>query len=199
MMNESEAERSVALTAYGPFVREHNSSMEVGRQVADLLEQAGVRVIYREIETSWTTFAQNLGALIDDYHPEAIISLGERPDVDEPVVELVARNERHKDDIHGTPGEGPVVDGGPTVRNAPEEMSRVKQAVRARGARIGLSQDAGKYLCNAALYTNLGFREAGKVRHAGFIHVPSRNEDDPQTAKDAQAITDYIGALLTDS
>ena len=85
------------------------------------------------------------------------------------------------------------------MRNAPEEMSRVQQAVRARGARIGLSQDAGKYLCNAALYTNLGFREAGKVCHAGFIHVPSRDEHDPQTAQDAQSIAGYIGALLTDS
>ncbi|OFT88375.1 hypothetical protein [Corynebacterium sp. HMSC28B08] len=197
-MNESQAACTVVLTAYGPFVREHNSSMEVGRHAATLLEQVGVRVIYREIETSWTTFAQNLNALVDGYHPDAIISLGERPDVTEPLVELVAKNERHKDDIHGTPGEGPVVDGGPATRNAPEEMTRVQRAVREHGARIGLSHDAGKYLCNAALYTNLGFYETGKVRHAGFIHVPSRDENDPHTAQDAQAIADYIRQLLTD-
>lgn len=71
-MNESQAACTVVLTAYGPFVREHNSSMEVGRHAATLLEQVGVRVIYREIETSWTTFAQNLNALVDGYHPDAI-------------------------------------------------------------------------------------------------------------------------------
>ncbi|AEI09217.1 hypothetical protein CRES_0861 [Corynebacterium resistens DSM 45100] len=196
-MNDSEAACTVALTAYGPFVRAHNSSMEVGRQVAALLDKVGMRVIYREIETSWTTFAQDLGALVDDYHPAAIISLGERPDVKEPVVELVAKNERHKNDIHGTPGEGAVVVGGPATRNTPEDMTHVQQIVREQGAHIGLSHDAGTYLCNAALYTNLGFREAGKVRHAGFIHVPSREENDPHTTQDAQAIADYIRELLS--
>lgn len=188
--------QKVALTAYGPFARSHNSSMQVGEKVADLLQAAGLSVAFRVMETSWCSFAADLEKLVDESEHDVLISLGERPDVRIPVVELKAKNARHKNDVNGVPGTGPVVEGGPQERAAPAEFQVAQRAAHLAGAPIALSDDAGTYLCNAALYVNLGLQQAGRVPCAGFVHVPSRKQDDPFVAEDARAVAEFITQLL---
>ena len=190
-----ESAQKIALTAYGPFARGHNSSMEVGERVVSLLEADGVQVEFRVMETSWTSFAHDLDALVAEAEPDVLISLGERPDVDAPVVEMNAKNERRKADVNGTFGAGAVVEGGPRERCVSEEFRRAQEAASQGGADIGFSFDAGTYLCNAALYVNLGMQEAGRVRHGGFVHVPSRERRDPLIENDARAVAEFIRRL----
>lgn len=188
--------QTIVLTSYGAFSRDHNSSGEVAQQAKSILEQEGITVVYQEIATDWSTFASDLDALVEANDPDAIISLGETTGIPSPAVELRGQNKREGADANGNPGNGAVAEDGPFERQAPAENKAAQQAAKQQGHRIIPSYDAGTYLCNAALYTNLGFLEDGRVEHAGFVHVPARAQGAPQTAKDAEAVAAFVKNLV---
>ncbi|KQB87284.1 Pyrrolidone-carboxylate peptidase [Corynebacterium lowii] len=193
----SESAPTVVLTSYGAFTRDHNSSGEVAEKAKEILEQEGVQVIYQEIPTEWGSFASNLENLLEENDPDAIISLGERSgNLNAPAVELMGFNQRQGNDAVGAPGNGPVSEGGPAQRQAPEENRAAQKAASAAGNKINISYNAGRYLCNAALYTNLGFLEEGRVAHAGFVHVPARAKGAPQIEKDGEAVASFVKNLV---
>lgn len=193
---DSNAESTVVLTSYGPFSRSHNSSGEVAQKTKDLLEQDGVKVIYREIATDWTTFASDLNSLVKANNPDAIISLGESALIPYPTVELLGQNHREGIDANGNSGSGEVVKGGEFEKFAPAENKEAQKATKEAGHLIRASHNAGLYLCNAALYTNLGFLEAGLVRHAGFVHVPARDKGAAELGQDAETVAAFVKNLV---
>lgn len=190
-----ETENTIVLTSYSAFSRDHNSSGDVAKRVEKILDKEGFNVVSQEIETSWDTFTSELDSLVEENNPDTIISLGESSLAPAPLVELIGYNKRYGQDANGTPGRGPVTENGPLERKAPEENKSAQQKAMSSGHRIFPSYDAGRYLCNAALYTNLGFLEEGRVNHAGFVHVPALNQDDPKTEQEAEAISDFIKNL----
>lgn len=191
-----DSEPTIVLTSYGPFARAHNSSEEVAEKAKTMLEDAGVHVVYKNIPTDWSSFAANLENLVDTNKPDAVISLGEAAMVPAPKVELVGQNLRQGIDALGMAGQGPVEEGGPRERYAPDENRVAQEAVKKAGYTLYHSYNAGLYLCNAALYTNLGLREQGRVAHAAFIHVPKRDLGAPKIADDAKAVSEFVRNLL---
>ncbi|MEK0371991.1 hypothetical protein [Corynebacterium mastitidis] len=192
-----EGNTTVVLTSYGAFARGHNTSGEVAQKAKEVLEQEGITVIYQEIATDWSTFASDLDSLVEANDPDAVISLGEYAKLSAPAVELVGYNKRYGVDANGNKGEGEVLEGGPSYRHAPAENRAAQQAVRRAGYNINLSDNAGRYLCNAALYTNLGFLEEGRVEHAGFVHVPARAQGAAQNDKDGEAVAAFVKNLVS--
>lgn len=161
-----------------------------------MLEEAGVHVVYQNIPTAWDSFDSNLENLVKTHHPDAVISLGEAPMVPAPKVELVGHNLRQGIDALGKAGQGPVKDNGPRERYALDENRVAQEAVKKAGYTLYRSYDAGYYLCNAALYTNLGLQEQGLVEHAAFIHVPKRALGAPKLTDDAKAVSEFVKNLV---
>ncbi|MGV0341187.1 pyroglutamyl-peptidase I family protein [Corynebacterium mastitidis] len=192
----AEGNTTVVLTSYGAFSRDHNTSGEVAQKAKEVLEQEGITVVYQEIATDWNTFASDLDALVEANDPDAVISLGENASIRTPAVELMGYNKRYGTDANGTKGEGEVLEGGPAQRQAPAENREAQQAAKKAGYNINPSYDAGRYLCNAALYTNLGFLEEGRVEHAGFVHVPARAKGAAQNDKDGEAVAEFVKNLV---
>ncbi|MBC3186698.1 hypothetical protein H7347_09000 [Corynebacterium sp. zg-331] len=192
----AEGNTTVVLTSYGAFARDHNTSGEVAQKAKEVLEQDGITVIYQEIATDWSTFASDLDSLVEANDPDVVISLGETSTIPAPAVELVGYNERSGVDANGNEGTGAVIEGGPRERRAPAENKAAQQAAKKAGYKINPSYDAGRYLCNAALYTNLGFLEEGRVEHAGFVHVPVRAKGAAQNDKDGEAVAEFVKNLV---
>lgn len=188
--------QTIVLTSYGAFSRDHNSSGEVAQQAKEILEQDGYNIVYQEIATDWSTFASDLDSLVEANDPDAIISLGETTGIPAPAVELMGYNKREGVDANGNRGEGAVDENDPSERRAPAENKAAQQATKQAGHRVIPSYDAGRYLCNAALYTNLGFLEEGRVDHAAFVHVPARAAGAAQTQSDAEGVAEFVKNLV---
>ncbi|KQB84434.1 Pyrrolidone-carboxylate peptidase [Corynebacterium oculi] len=184
------------LTSYGPFAREHNSSGEAARRARECLEKEGIAVVCREIDTAWGSFATDLDALVRCYTPKVIVSLGESAKITVSAVELVGYNKREGIDADGARSTGAVDENGPSERRAPAENKAAAQATKQSGHQLNLSYDAGRYLCNAALYTNLGFLENGRVDHAAFVHVPAREKGAAQTQSDGETVAAFVKNLV---
>lgn len=194
----AQSSKTILLTAYEPFGgRSFNNAMLVGNFVSEKLSAAGYEVTYITIPTEWASFKENLTQAVTTLQPETIISLGEVGQVATPTVELMAYNAGYGNDATGNWFTGQIDPQGPAKREVPAENKDAQKAVANAGYKLNTSTDAGRYLCNAALYTNLGFLEQGLVRHAGFVHVPARaSETDPGIEGDADTVTEFIKTLV---
>ncbi|MEJ4100590.1 hypothetical protein V5S96_09520 [Corynebacterium mastitidis] len=143
--------------------------------------------------TSYGVFARdhNTFGEVAQKTKEALVETND-PDA----VELMGYSKRYGTDANGNKGEGEVLEGGPAQRQAPAETKEAQQAAKNAGYTINPSYDAGRYLCNAALYTNLGFLEEGRVEHAGFVHVPARAKGAAQNAKNGEAVAGFVKNLV---
>lgn len=109
--------------------------------------------------------------------PDAVVSIGEAASRSAICIERIAFNER----TYGiADNSGSRVLRAPVVRGAPAElrstaahagmMRAMRDAVRERGAAVGWSDDAGRFLCNEVLFDCL--HRANGAYEAVFIHVP---------------------------
>ena len=163
---------SVVLAAFEPFGgRRVNRSLLVARAAAARL---GLRV--RVLPVRFDRLGNAVAALLDPV-PDALLLLGEHGRATRLHLERTAHNEivpRIPDNAGRRP-RGPVRRGG-----APRRMStlplRSAVAVLARHARSRLSDDAGRFACNAALYHALDLAARRRLRtRIGFVHVPVRS------------------------
>ncbi|MEK6608756.1 MAG: pyroglutamyl-peptidase I [Myxococcota bacterium] len=110
------------------------------------------------------------------HRPSAILLCGEHRRARAMHVERVARNRIAAgiaDNDFAKPRR-PVVRGGPMLRLATWPARAIAAAIRAAGARAELSNDAGDFACNAALYLALAERaRRGHPIAVGFLHVPA--------------------------
>ncbi|MDO4887641.1 MAG: hypothetical protein Q3979_02880 [Actinomycetaceae bacterium] len=88
-------------------------------------------------------------------------------------------------DARGETASGPVVPGGPATWASPFRVDEAVAALKAAGLPIARSDDAGRYLCNAALAvacdTAAELPDVGAV----FLHIPPAEALDPQVAAHA--------------
>lgn len=141
-----------------------------------------------------------LRAAIDEVQPDIVLCLGEakRPEI---CLEQVGWNERRftQPDNAGNQFDGtPIREGGPESYRTTLPLDAMLSAMQAEIPATRFSDDAGRYLCNEALYTCLDHI----ARHhldvtAGFIHVPLLPEgaDDPDDAGCTMPTGDIVRAL----
>lgn len=117
-----------------------------------------------------------LRAAIERYEPEAILSFGLAGGRAGLSVERVAINvidARIADNEGARPLDEPVIAGGPAAYFSTIPIKAVFARVREAGIPVAVSQTAGTFVCNAALYVALHLAATAYPGiRSGFIHVP---------------------------
>ncbi|MBU3727847.1 MAG: hypothetical protein FGM37_01150 [Phycisphaerales bacterium] len=116
-------------------------------------------------------------AAIAEFRPQTVICLGEAATRASICIERIAFNERSyriADNSGSRIASAPVVRGAPKCLRStaahPGMLRAMRLAVRAHGATVRMSDDAGRFLCNEVLFDCL--HRARGVYEAVFIHVP---------------------------
>jgi pyroglutamyl-peptidase len=139
-----------------------------GRSIADC------EVVGRVLPVSYGRLRSDLSALIEDYRPNVLISLGLCPG--EPVIRLERIGINIADfDIPDNDGailtDAPIDPFGAPAALASLPLRNIELNLLEAGIPARISSTAGTYLCNAALYTALTIGK-GAVPCVGFIHLP---------------------------
>ncbi|MCO5165089.1 MAG: pyroglutamyl-peptidase I [Planctomycetes bacterium] len=179
---------TILLTGFGPFGRhERNVSEEAVRRL-DGAEVEGFALRALCLPVQFERAVAALEEALESERPLAVISLGIHDEAGFRL-ELSAKNERHYalPDVDGQlVQDAAVEDGAPAMVFSSLPVAAIKQAFEQAGLPVELSEDAGRYLCNAVAYWT-----ARRVSPAGFVHVPAaaRLEDVLKAARLAAEVT----------
>jgi len=167
---------TILLTGFGPFGDhvENLSGQAVER--LDGLVLHGFRLKSVVLPVAFEPAVACLEAVLDDDGiPAAVLAVGIHGGENEAfALELIARNER---DYEIPDAEGNLVSDERVEADGPAQVvstlpvGTIKRALEQAGLAAELSDDAGRYLCNAVFYWL-----ARRVSPAGFLHVPPRPE-----------------------
>jgi pyroglutamyl-peptidase len=168
--------RPALVTGFEPYGgRGRNPAGEVAARL-DGSEVAGVRVVGRNLPVKFAALDEAVAATLAEVDPAAVISLGLCPG------EAVIRLERvaiNVADFEIPDNDGlvlidrPLDAAGAAARFATLPLRRVQETLLAAGIPARLSNSAGTYLCNKALYRFLdAIERRGKAVPCGFIHLP---------------------------
>jgi pyroglutamyl-peptidase len=159
--------------AYGG--RSCNPSQEIMRAL-DGKTIEGAEVIGRELPVSINSLTQEVGKIIEDHEPSAVISFGLWPG------EAMIRLERvglNLGDFEIPDNDGTVLQDMPLSSNGAEArfatlpLRRIERGMLEAGIPAKVTSTAGTFLCNACLYRFLEATEGHSPRTVcGFIHVP---------------------------
>ena len=183
----------VLLTGFGPFpgVAENVT----GRLVPELAREArllfpGHRFETDVLATEWQTAPQRLTVVLSELKPELALLFGVAKDARGFRIETEAVNScRAAPDAAGLPPLAPVlVHGAANAYSTTLPTDAIVRRLRSLGLPVSISNDAGGYLCNAALYHALHTnRSAGHSCRVGFIHIPDDLSKPPLTFADVVA------------
>lgn len=165
----------VLVTGFEPFGGEDvNPSWEAALRL-DGLRVDGAVVVARQLPVRWRSLPDTLFGLLETVRPRVVVMVGQSIGRAGLALERVAINVREGVDNDGVDGAGePVVPDGPDGLFATLPLRPALGALRAAGLPAYISNTAGTYLCNAALYLALWrLRQDTAAVPAGFVHVPA--------------------------
>ncbi|MCA3245469.1 MAG: pyroglutamyl-peptidase I [Azospirillum sp.] len=151
------------------------------------------RVVGRVFPVSIAKLDAALETLLAETKPVAIVALGLADDEATIRLETTGYNELkfRIPDNDGRKRSGRIEKDGPARRAATLPLQAIRKALLGAGIPARLSDDPGRFLCNAALYGLLG--RAGRAP-CGFVHLPPTPEmvaaalkKDPDTDARARA------------
>lgn len=195
---------SILLTGYNPYPNapDYNPTGALAREL-DGRRIGSSRIHGAEIPVAVEDAGRALRRLLDRVNPDAALALGVAPGRPRISVERVAvnvldfsvpdnRGRRYRD--------RPIRKGGPAAYFSTLPVRPILAALRRERIPAELSDTAGTYLCNFAMFTLLdAFAADGKEGPAGFIHVPQVPE--ASLDKPAMPSMDYAtirrGILVT--
>ncbi len=169
--------------------------------ILDRLEAEGVAGVPLRLARLPVSFAAVAPALREAAacRPSALLMLGLARRRRTLCVETLARNRAgrtHPDNDGAVPAGIALVEGGPATIAASWPAGAVLAALHDGGHDAVLSDDAGDYVCNAALFHALRERQAPVV---GFLHVPPHAPtaaDGPTIETTAAAVRRVVGVLV---
>ena len=157
----------------------------------------GVEVIGRALPVSIKALAGEVGKILEDHQPSAVISFGLWPGEALIRLERVAINigDFESPDNDGTIVQDEALSGnGAGGRFATLPLRTIERAMLEAGLPAKVTYTAGTYLCNACLYRFLEAAEGRLSRTVcGFIHVPCLPEQIAQALAQRRR-TGAIGA-----
>jgi pyroglutamyl-peptidase len=180
---------TILLTGFGPFgAHARNISEEAVRRL-DGVEIDGFTLRALALPVQFERATAALDEAIEGEQPVAVLCFGIHDDPTTFRLELCAKNERHypKPDIDGNVVQNAGVEDGPAMVFSTLPLAAIKQSFADAGLAAELSEDAGRYLCNAIFYW-----ASRRVTPAGFIHVPAsveRLEDAVRAVRIAAQVT----------
>ncbi len=172
---------AILLTGYNPYrnAPDYNPTGVLARELNER-RVGGSRIRGVQIPVAVEDARPVLRRLLDKVRPDAAFAMGVAPGRSVISVERVAlnvldfsvpdnRGRRYRD--------RPIRRGGPTAYFSTLPVRRILASLHESGIPAELSNTAGTYLCNFAMYTLLdGFATRGWTGPAGFIHVPQTPE-----------------------
>ena len=170
---------TILLTGFGPFPNVPvNASWTLVERLAPAARRAfpGYRIVAEMLSTEWHGGTRRLVELFEATGPEVALHFGVSRKASGFVIETRGYNEHSAvaDACGVTPEAGNrLVLDGPATLVAQLPASLIAHRLRLRGLPVEISRDAGRYLCNAALYHSLdAARRRTEASCAGFIHLP---------------------------
>ncbi len=164
----------VLVTAFEPFGGEpFNPSQAILEELADDAAGADVELARVVLPVDRTRLDAALEAALDEHAPDLVVMVGQATGRGVVHLERCAHNAldfRGQTDNggHGADG-GPLERGGPGSLDSNLPLDQLAARLRAEDLPVHVSSDAGRHLCNAALYAVLRRRGDGR---AVFVHVP---------------------------
>jgi pyroglutamyl-peptidase len=160
------------VTGFGPFPgMARNPSAELARRVAALprWRRLGVTASPMILPTTYAALAEVLEPALSDERPDAVLMIGVAGRSQKVRIERRALNRASilLPDAAGQRPAGLTLSGGPAARRLAKNPAPLGALLRRHGIPFRVSQDAGRYLCNAAYYQAL----AAPVPVL-FIHIP---------------------------
>ncbi len=195
----------VLVTGFEPFGEEKmNPSWEAVKRLPGEID--GSALVKRLLPVSFRGVREILPRLIVETRPDVIVLTGQaggRPNV---TVERVAINvmDSAKPDNDGfKPEDEPVFEGAPAAYFSTLPVKAIVRAMRKAKIPAGVSNTAGTYVCNTAMFTALHtVAVAGMEAKVGFIHVPFSHEqalDKPRPSLALETITRAIEIAIRTS
>ncbi len=168
----------ILVAGFGPFPGAAvNPSAALARRLARLRRPALAPAVVRAhvFETSYRAVARDLDRLAQSYRPHVILLFGVAPRSRHLRIETRARNlvSFFPDAGRQAPSRRRIADGPPAIPVARGLPKRLLQAARSHGLRAGLSRDAGRYVCNFALWRALEHSIRTNAQPlVAFVHIP---------------------------
>jgi pyroglutamyl-peptidase len=188
----------ILLTGFEPFGehRNPNPSWE-GIKELDGTVWKNYQLVAKQAKVVWGAPLEQLSGWIAQYQPVAVFSFGEgHPGIF--TLETRARNARgdHKDNLELKPKDPAIVDHGPKMFDATVDSVKLVDAMVDKGYPLYISRNAGRYLCEEALYS-LEFLKATKKLSASvlFCHVPSLGS---RVSRDQRVTPKYVRQFVMD-
>ena len=165
----------VLVTGFEPFGGEEiNPSWEAVKALPEELN--GATLLKVQLPVSFKRVREILPRLITKEGPDIVLLTGQaggRPNVTVERVAINVMDSTMPDNDGFKPEDEPVFEGAPDAYFATIPIKAVVKALRKAGIPAGVSNTAGTYVCNTAMFTALHtIAVAGMETKAGFIHVP---------------------------
>jgi len=195
----------VLVTGFEPFGGEKiNPSWEAVKGLPEEIE--GAEIVKRQLPVSFKKVREMLPALIDDVKPDIVILTGQAGGRANITVERVAINvmdARMEDNEGYKPEDEPIFENAPAAYFATIPIKRIVKALRENRIPAMVSNTAGTYVCNTAMYTALHYISSNGLKaKAGFIHVPYIPEqvlEKPQPSMSLEMIRKAIEIAIKES
>lgn len=164
----------ILMTGFEPFGGESvNPSWEAVRRVRNIPE--GMDVVRLCLPVTFAGARESLLAAAEEHRADVILSVGLAGGREGLSLERVAVNmmdARIPDNAGCQPVDEPLYPDGPAAYFSTLPLRDMLAALREARIPAAISNTAGLYVCNAVFYEAARLQAQGKVRMAGFIHVP---------------------------
>ncbi|WP_297513028.1 pyroglutamyl-peptidase I [Thermococcus sp.] len=192
----------VLVTGFEPFGGEEiNPSWEAVKALPDELN--GATLLKVRLPVSFKRVREILPRLIAREKPDIVLLTGQaggRPNVTVERVAINVMDSTMPDNDGFKPEDEPVFEGAPDAYFATISIKAVVKALRKAGIPAGVSNTAGTYVCNTAMFTALHtIAVSGMETRAGFIHVPFSHEqalEKPRPSMAQETINEAIRKAL---
>jgi pyroglutamyl-peptidase len=170
---------TVLVVGFGPFPgAPRNPSAELVRALGKRRRPAlaDTHVVTAVLPTNYTAVRNELPVLLKRHDPDAVLFFGLASRTRFLRVERRAVNAVtgfYPDAIGAKLATRTFMPGMPAELPVRADVIRLAVAARSAGIDARLSRDAGRYICNAALYQTLhAAREGNRPRLVAFVHIP---------------------------
>lgn len=165
----------VLVTGFEPFGGEKiNPSWGAVKELPEKIGNA--EIIKHQLPVSFKGVKEKLPKIIEDVRPDVVVLTGQAGGRVNITVERVAINvmdARMEDNEGYKPEDEPIFEDAPAAYFATIPVKRIVNALRENKIPAMVSNSAGTYVCNTAMYTALHYIAInGLEAKAGFIHVP---------------------------
>jgi len=172
------ADSPILVTGFEAFAGlAYNPSAEIAASL-DGTAIGGRKIVGRLLPVDFARYRASLDALLQEIAPALYIGFGLASGEDMIRIERFGVNLADFDipDNAGARHVGRAIESdGPAARASTIACAEIRAALLEAGIPARLSNSAGSYLCNAALYSALGLCAAQKIP-CGFIHLPYASE-----------------------